>query len=76
MKLIAHPLFHIDKPPPIILNESVNGAHKRSIGNPVKIGSGPAAVTLEKTLPALYATEVIHHPGKAAGSRGEPEDLP
>ncbi len=72
-------LFHIDKPVPIILNEDVNGARKRLTGNPVKIGSGPAAVTLPllgKMLPAKCATETINRFGKAAGSRGEPEDLP
>ena len=57
--------------------------HTGLIGNPVKIGSGPAAVTLllpnykgERTLLAIYATVSINRDGKAAERAGESEDLP
>jgi len=55
------------------------------IGNPVKAGSGPAAVTLlfllfvvykERTLLAANATVSINRDGKVAKRAGEPEDLP
>ena len=55
------------------------------IGNPVKLGSGPAAVTLlfllfvvykERTLLAANATVSTDRDGKVAKRAGEPEDLP
>ena len=55
------------------------------IGNPVKVGSGPAAVTLlfllfvvykERTLLAANATVSTNRDGKVAKRAGEPEDLP
>jgi len=55
------------------------------IGNPVKVGSGPAAVTLlfllfvvykERTLLAVNATVSTNRDGKVAKRAGEPEDLP
>ena len=55
------------------------------IGNPVKLGSGPAAVTLlflllvvykERTLLAANTTVSTNRDGKVAKRAGEPEDLP
>ena len=55
------------------------------IGNPVKVGSGPAAVTLlfllfvvnkERTLLAASATVSTNRDGKVAKRAGKPEDLP
>jgi hypothetical protein len=55
------------------------------IGNPVKLGSGPAAVTLlfllfvvykERTLLAANTTVSNNRDGKVAKRAGEPEDLP
>jgi hypothetical protein len=52
------------------------------IGNPVKIGSGPAAVTpafrckAGETLLASIATVSIDRYGKVAKRAGKPEDLP
>ena len=52
------------------------------IGNPVKIGSGPAAVTpafrgkARETLLASIATVSIDRYGKVAKRAGKPEDLP
>jgi len=53
---------------------------KGLIGNPVRIGSGPAAVIppflIKGTFLAIYATFPINRNGKAAKKAGKSEDLP